>query len=98
MHRLFAPEPLKRQRNCRLLRFVEPLNGRHPKRRTLQQMLQRCRSIYVAGIARILRSADGSIRIISYFNGLVSANAEPAAFFMLQLCCSKDRSIDSSDK
>jgi hypothetical protein len=27
MHRLFAPEPLKRQRNCRLATFAEPLSG-----------------------------------------------------------------------
>jgi hypothetical protein len=98
MHRLFAPESLKRQRNCRLATFVEPFGGTALKRRSMQQMLQHCRSIYVAEIGRILRSADGFIRIISYFNNLIQPNPEPADFSMLQLCCSKDRSINSSDK
>jgi hypothetical protein len=39
----------------------------------MQQMLQHGRSIYVAEIGRILRSANGSIRIMSYFNGLGAA-------------------------
>jgi hypothetical protein len=61
-------------------------------------MLQHGRSIYVAEIRPILGSAVGPIRIISYFNNLVETNSEPVDFFMLQLCCSKDRSMDSSDK
>jgi hypothetical protein len=31
MHRLFAPEPLKRQRNCRLTGFAERFSGFAPK-------------------------------------------------------------------
>ena len=60
----------------------------------MQQMLQHGRSIYVAKIGPILRSAVGSIRIINYFNNLVERNPKPADFFMLQLCCSKDRSMN----
>jgi hypothetical protein len=40
----------------------------------MQQMLQHGRSIYIAEIGRFLRSADGSIRITSYFNDLVAAH------------------------
>jgi len=41
----------------------------------MQQMLQHGRSIYVAEIGRILRSANGSIRIMSYFNDLGAARS-----------------------
>jgi hypothetical protein len=60
----------------------------------MQQMLQHGRSIYVAEIGRFLRSADGSIRIMSNFNDLAAAHPWPVTFFMLQSCCSKDRSMD----
>ncbi len=60
----------------------------------MQQMLQHDRSIYVAEIGQILRSVNGSIRIMSYFNGLVAARLWSANFLMLQLCCSKDRSMN----
>jgi hypothetical protein len=50
-------------------------------------MLQHGRSIYAAKIGRILRSVNGSIRIMSYFNGLGGtfvAGKLPHAAVMLQ--------------
>jgi hypothetical protein len=50
MHRLFAPEPLKRQCNSRFPGFGDPFNGKHANRRLPQQMLQQNRSIYAAEV------------------------------------------------
>jgi hypothetical protein len=52
MHRLFAPELLKRQRNWRFPRFVERFDGTAQKQRSLRQMLQHRCSIYIAEIRR----------------------------------------------